>query len=73
MTRAEAQAHLDDALAQLSAARKAAGYGVGDMSKTSQALRDLQAEVDKWQRVVRDLDLASSGVSTTLGAVPRFR
>lgn len=73
MDRAEAQTHLDDALAQLTAARKAAGYGVGDMSKTSQSLRDLQAQVDYWQRIVRSFDLQSAGASNTLGAVPRFR
>ncbi len=43
MDRTYAQAQLDDALAQLAAARKSAGYGVGDMSKTSQSLRDLQS------------------------------
>lgn len=73
MDRTYAQAQLDDALAQLAAARKSAGYGVGDMSKTSQSLRDLQSQVDYWQRVVKGFDTQATGMSNTLGAVPRFR
>lgn len=73
MDQATAQAHLDDALLQLSAARKAVAYGVGDQTKTAQSLRELGEQVTYWQRIVDSFTAAASGVSNHMAAVPRFR
>lgn len=73
MDRATAQAHLDDCLVQLAAARKAASYGVGDQSKSAQTLSELQRQADYWQRIVTGFDAQALGVSNTMASVPRFR
>ena len=73
MDLATAQSHLDDSLTQLAAARKAAGYGVGDMSKTSQSVTELQGQVTYWSRIVESFSAESSGVRNSMASVPRFR
>jgi hypothetical protein len=73
MDLATAQTHLDDAIAQLASARKAAAYGVGDMSKTSQSIPDLERQVTYWQRIVDGFTVTAAGGSNTMASVPRFR
>lgn len=73
MDQATAQTHLDDALAQLTKARAATAYSIGDRSKTNASLEDLQRQVDHWQRVVNDFKAAAAGVRNNMASVPRFR
>lgn len=73
MDQATAQTHLDDALTQLAAARKAASYSMGDRAKSAQTIEALQREVTYWARIVDSYTASASGVVTTMAAVPRFR
>jgi hypothetical protein len=49
ITQAQAQAHLDEALEALSAARKVLRYAIGDRTKENQKVNDANADVKTWQ------------------------
>lgn len=69
ITLATAQAHLDDALEQLTAARKAASVSGGGRSYNAQALADLREEVTYWQRAVNELTADASSAKNPQVAI----
>lgn len=72
VTLAEASAHLADAQAALTRARKAVAYGQGDRQLTRARVEELQRQVDVWNRTVRELTDAASSVENPGFMVPKW-
>lgn len=61
MTQAEAQVHLDDALARLTAARTATNYSLGEVNVSRASIDELMRQVTYWRRQVAAFEAAASG------------
>ena len=72
ITLAQAQTQLTEALAALSAARKAQGYSISDRSLQRARVEELQADVGFWEKRVNELTAEAAGATNSGYIVPRF-
>lgn len=72
LTLSTVQTHLSDALSDLSSARKALQYSVGDKQVVRSRIAALERDIAHWRRIEKEMLADNSGVDNPGYMVPEW-